>query len=115
MITLAVVGLGRWGKVLVDSVQGRSDVVRFGAAVVRDPAKAAADAQARGLALHAELDAALRDPSLDGIVLATPHSQHAGQIEACAAAAKPVLVEKRSRSPAPAPRRRSRRRRGPAS
>jgi predicted dehydrogenase len=92
--TLAIVGLGRWGKVLVDSVQGRSDAVRFGAAVARDPAKAAADAEARGLRLHGALDAVLRDPGIDGIVLATPHSQHAAQIEACAAAGKPVLVEK---------------------
>lgn len=94
MITLAIVGLGRWGKVLVDSVQGRSGIVRFGAAVVRDPAKSAADAQARGLGVHADLEAALRDPAIEGIVLATPHSQHAAQIEACALAGRPVLVEK---------------------
>jgi predicted dehydrogenase len=92
--TLAIAGLGRWGKVLVDSVQGRSDAVRFGAAVVRDPARSAADAAARGLALHTDLGAVLHDPAIAGIVLATPHSQHAAQIEACAAAGKPVFVEK---------------------
>jgi predicted dehydrogenase len=92
--TLAIAGLGRWGKVLVDSVQGRSDAVRFGTAVVRDPARSAADAAARGLALHTDLGAVLRDPAIAGIVLATPHSQHAAQIEACAAAGKPVFVEK---------------------
>jgi predicted dehydrogenase len=91
---LAIAGLGRWGKVLVDSVQGRSETVRFAAAVVRDPARSGGDAAARGLAVHTDLGAVLRDPAIDGIVLATPHSQHAAQIEACARAGKPVFVEK---------------------
>lgn len=94
MTSLAIAGLGRWGKVLVDSVQGRSDSVRFTAAVVRDPARAAADAAARGLAVHDRLEAVLSDPTIDGVVLATPHSQHAAQIIACACAGKPVFVEK---------------------
>jgi predicted dehydrogenase len=95
MVTsLAIAGLGRWGKVLVDSVQGRSDRVRFTAAVVRDPARSAADAAARGLRVHTSLDAVLADPAVDGVVLATPHSQHAAQLIACAAAGKPVFVEK---------------------
>ena len=91
---LAIAGLGRWGKVLVDSVQGRSEKVRFTAAVVRDAARSASDAAARGMAVHTELAAVLRDPAIDGIVLATPHSQHGEQIEACARAGKPVFVEK---------------------
>jgi predicted dehydrogenase len=91
---LAIAGLGRWGKVLVDSVQGRSETVRFAAAVVREGSRSTADATARGMAVHHDLDAVLRDPAVDGIVLATPHSQHAAQIEACAAAGKPVFVEK---------------------
>jgi predicted dehydrogenase len=91
---LAIAGLGRWGKVLVDSVQGRSEKVRFVAAVVREGSRSTADATARGMAAHHDLDAVLRDPAVDGIVLATPHSQHAAQIEACAAAGKPVFVEK---------------------
>ena len=93
-VRLGIAGLGRWGKVLVDSVQGRSETARFTAAVVRDPARSAADAEARGLVVHADLSAALKDPAIDGIVLATPHSRHAAEIEACAAAGKPVFVEK---------------------
>jgi len=91
---LAIAGLGRWGKVLVDSVQGRSETVRFTAAVVRDALRSGADAAARGLAVHTDLQAVLGDPAIHGIVLATPHSQHADQIEACARAGKPVFVEK---------------------
>jgi predicted dehydrogenase len=92
--TLAIAGLGRWGKVLVDSVQGRSDRVRFAAAVVRDAARSSPDAAARGLAVHTDLAAVLTDAAIDGIVLATPHSQHQAQIIACATAGKPVFVEK---------------------
>lgn len=95
MVTsLAIAGLGRWGRVLVDSVQGRSDRVRFTDAVVRDRARSAADAAARGLRVHTALDTVLADPAVDGVVLATPHSQHTAQIVACASAGKPVFVEK---------------------
>ncbi len=93
-VSLAILGLGRWGKVLVDSVQGRSEHVRFAAAVGRDAVRIAADAAQRGLVVLADLNAALGDPAVDGIVLATPHSLHAAQIAACVAAGKPVLVEK---------------------
>ncbi len=91
---LAIVGLGRWGKVMVDSVRGISPAVRFAAAVGRDAARIADDAAARGLSVLPSLDAALADPAIHGIVLATPHSSHAAQIAACIAARKPVLVEK---------------------
>ncbi len=91
---LAIVGLGRWGKVLVDSVQGRSPHVGFAAAVVRDAVRAAADAEARRLVVYTDLGVVLADPEIDGIVLATPHSRHAAEIEACARAGKPVFVEK---------------------
>jgi predicted dehydrogenase len=94
MIELGLAGFGRWGKVLIDSVQGRSDKVRFRAVVTRDPARAAADAAARGLATLSRLEDALADPAIQGIVLATPHSQHKAQIVACAEAGKPVFVEK---------------------
>ncbi len=94
MQNLAIVGLGRWGRVLVDSVQGRSDRVRFTAAVGRDPAAVAEHAAPRGLTVLPDLEAALADRGVHGIVLATPHSRHAAEITACAAAGKAVLVEK---------------------
>lgn len=94
MINLAVVGMGRWGQVLVDAVQGKSDKVRFTAGVTRTPSKVADYAGAKGLAMKDRLEDLLADPSIGGIVLATPHSQHADQMVACAAAGKPVFVEK---------------------
>jgi predicted dehydrogenase len=94
MKTLAIVGLGRWGKVLVDSVQGKSEKVRFGVAVTRDPAAAEAYCSPKGIRAIPSLDAALADPEIDGIVLATPHSRHGDEVIACAKAGKAVFVEK---------------------
>ena len=37
MIDAAIVGLGRWGKTLVEAVQGKSEGLRFTCAVSRDP------------------------------------------------------------------------------
>lgn len=94
MIHLAIVGPGRWGRILVEAVQGRSETVKFTRAVARTPAKAEAWCSQQGLALCDDLDAVLADPQIHGIVLATPHSQHASQIAAAAAAGKHVFCEK---------------------
>ena len=94
MLDAAIVGLGRWGQNLVDAVQGKSDRLRFVRAVVRNPASCAEYAAARGLAVGTDLAAALADPAVQAVVLATPHSLHAAQIVAAAAAGKPVFCEK---------------------
>ena len=41
-----------------------------------------------------DLDALLRDASIDAVYVATPHSSHAGFIRECLLAGKPVLCEK---------------------
>lgn len=94
MINAAIVGLGRWGQNLVNSVQGKSADIRFVAGVLRHPEKAREYAGKQGLALHDNLDAVLRDPAIDAIVLATPHTAHAEQIMAAARAGKHVFTEK---------------------
>lgn len=94
MITAAIVGTGRWGRTLVESVQGKSDRLRFTHVVSRDPARARDFAERHGLEAVAGLEAALRRPQLDAVVLATPHSQHADEIVAVAGAGKGVFCEK---------------------
>jgi len=94
MINAAIVGLGRWGQTLVASVQGKSERLRFTTAVNRDPARARDFIARQGLHAVRDLDAALADPAVDAVVLATPHSQHADQIVAVAAAGKAVFCEK---------------------
>ena len=94
MITAAIVGLGRWGQTLVRSVQGKSDRLRFTAAVSRDPARVRDFVSRHGLEVVGSLDAVLADPAIDAVVLATPHTQHVTEVVAAAAAGKAVFCEK---------------------
>ena len=95
MLRAAQVGLGWWGKTLVESVQGTSDVIQFVAAVSRrQPDDHQRFAAAQGLRLYATYEAALADPQVDAVVLATPHSLHSAQVIAAAQAKKHVFCEK---------------------
>jgi predicted dehydrogenase len=94
MINAAIVGLGTWGRNLVDSVQGKSERIRFVAATTRTPARAADYASRHGVRMLDSYDAVLADPDIDAVVLATPHSMHTTQIVAAARAGKPVFTEK---------------------
>jgi predicted dehydrogenase len=94
MINAAIIGLGRWGQNLVNSVQGRSDKIRFVAGAVRTPAAVQAYADSQGIRLYDDYRKALADPKVDAIVLATPHSLHAELIIAAARAGKHVFTEK---------------------
>src|SRR5687767_7510034 len=94
MINAAIVGLGRWGRNLVNSVQDRSDKLRFVQCVVRRPETAREFAAQQGLEISTDFEHMLRDARVDAVVLATPHSQHADQIVAAAAAGKAVFCEK---------------------
>jgi predicted dehydrogenase len=94
MIRAAIIGLGRWGRSLVNSVQDSSDDIRFVLGHTRTRAKAEDFCRAQGVRLVDDFDAILCDPDIDAVVLATPHSQHAEQIARAASAGKHILVEK---------------------
>jgi predicted dehydrogenase len=94
LIRAAIVGLGTWGRHLVESVQGASPHIRFTAGTTATLAKAAPFAAAHGIALRDTYDEVLADDAIDAVVLATPHTQHTQQILAAAAAGKPVFTEK---------------------
>lgn len=94
MLNAAIVGLGWWGKVLVKSVQGKSERIRFVAGATRTPGKADAFAAEVGIALRPSLADLLADPAVDAVVLATPHKDHEAQVIAAARAGKHVFVEK---------------------
>lgn len=94
MINAAIIGLGRWGQNLVDSVQGKSRLIRFVAGAVRTPPKVQEYADRQGLRLYDDYRKMLADPAIDAIVLATPHSVHAELVIAAARAGKHVFTEK---------------------
>ena len=74
MIDAAIVGLGRWGQNLVNSVQGKSEHLRFVRAVVRNPAPAREYAAQHGIALSDDFAATLADPAVQAVALATQAS-----------------------------------------
>ena len=94
MIDAAIIGLGRWGKGIVQSVQGRSKRLRFIRGVSKEPDEVRDFAAAHGFELSTDFADAVADPRVQAVVLATPHSLHVDQIVAVAAAGKPVWCEK---------------------
>ena len=94
MINAAIVGLGWWGKTLVESAEN-SDAIRFVAGATRTvTAEIEAFAKKHGFRLERDYDALLADSKIDAVVLATPHSMHGAQVVAAAAAKKHIYCEK---------------------
>ncbi|HSQ03854.1 MAG TPA: Gfo/Idh/MocA family oxidoreductase [Burkholderiales bacterium] len=94
MLRTAIMGLGSWGRVLVSSVQGKSEEMVFTAACTRTPQKAEAFCREHGMRCTRSFDELIADRTIDAVVLATPNSQHVGQVQKAAAAGKHVFVEK---------------------
>ena len=94
MLRAAICGAGHWGTRLIESIHGKSRKIGFVTAVTRDPAGKRALATRFGLALTARYADVLADPTIDAVVLCTPHSQHGAEIIAAAKAGKHVFCEK---------------------
>jgi predicted dehydrogenase len=95
MIKAALVGLGWWGKTLVESVQGASEAIRFVAGATRTQTPEVKEfAKAQGFKLCASYDEVIGDPGIDAVVLSTPHSMHVPQIVAASGVGKHVFCEK---------------------
>jgi predicted dehydrogenase len=92
MINAAIVGLGRWGRLLVQASLGHEGF-KITHAVEPDADNAKSFCAEHGLKL-CDFDAVLADPAIGAVLLATPHSLHPAQVKACAAARKQVFCEK---------------------
>ena len=95
MINAGIVGLGWWGRTLVEALSGTSDKMRFVAGATRthsDDVKAFA--AEHKFDLRASFDEIIDDPKIDAVVLATPHSLHTDQVVAATAKGKHVYCEK---------------------
>jgi predicted dehydrogenase len=93
MIHAAIVGLGRWGRSLVEASIGHQRL-RIVRGVEPDIDGAEGFCAEHRLDLTDNLDAVLADRAIDAVLLATPHSLHPAQVIACAAARKQVFCEK---------------------
>ena len=95
MINAAIVGLGWWGKTLVEAVSGVSDDIRFVAGTTRSLSDDARDfAKAHDFELRSSYEDILADPDIDAVVLVTPNSLHSAQTVAAAEHGKHVFCEK---------------------
>ena len=95
MINAAIVGLGWWGKTLVESLADGSDLMRFAAGTTRTKSDDVdAFFKQNGIRWHDSYEAVLADPKVDAVVLSTPPSGHLAQVTAAAAAGKHVFCEK---------------------
>ena len=88
----AILGLGWWGRTIVDTMRG-SPALRITAGFDPDPAALAVAASA-GLPLAASFEDILQDPAIVAVILCTPHTMHADQIVRAAEAGKHVFCEK---------------------
>jgi predicted dehydrogenase len=94
MMDAAIVGLGRWGKSIVEAAQGKSKRLHFIRGVSKEPELVRDFAQRHGFDLSTEFADIIADPCVRAVVLATPHSLHVEQIVAAAAAGKAIWCEK---------------------
>lgn len=93
MIKAGIVGLGRWGRIMVEAA-ANSPEISFTKGTTRTLANAEAFADENGFGLVQSYEELLGDSEIDAVVFATPHSHHERQVVAAAAAGKAVFVEK---------------------
>ena len=94
MIRAAIVGMGWWGRTLVEAVAD-SDQIRFVAGATRTVSpEVKAFSETQKLTLVDSYEALLADTTIDAVVLATPHSLHSAQTIAAATVGKHVFCEK---------------------
>jgi predicted dehydrogenase len=95
VINAGIVGLGWWGRTLVEAISGQGSDIRFVAGATRtindDVRRFAGEHE---FALRESFEALIADPKIDAVVLATPHSMHVDQVVAAAAKGKHVFCEK---------------------
>ena len=76
MINAAIVGMGRWGQTLVNSIAEGSHVIRFVAGTSRTLSKVTEYASENGIRLYETYEDVIEDDEVDAVVLASPHSSH---------------------------------------
>lgn len=89
----AIIGLGVWGQRLVKAL-ATSESVRIATGVSRTPEKLAAFGAQHGFPITDDFESVLRDPQIDFVIAATPHSLHPEHVARIAAAGKHAYVEK---------------------
>jgi predicted dehydrogenase len=92
-VRTCIVGLGWWGGEHAKAAR-RVENLHVTACFAPTPARRDAFAAEHGCRAMESWEAVLRDPEIEALILATPHSTHATLIEEAASAGKHVFVEK---------------------
>ncbi len=92
-VQVAIVGLGRWARVLARAVEG-SPKIRIVAAYSRSEEKRAAFASDTGIAATPDLAQLLADARIQGVIVAAPNEEHLPIARQAARAGKHIYVEK---------------------
>ena len=92
-VRLAMIGLGWWGRKMTAVLQKAKQDIEIVCAA--EPNPAGADfAKENDFPCYQNDNAALEHPGVEAVILATPHSLHAEQIERAVAAGKHIFCEK---------------------
>src|SRR6185312_7989042 len=94
MLNAAIVGLGWWGKRLVEAAADVGAPIRFSRGVTLEPETLGDFGGKHGIAIGTSYEDVLADKSIHAVVLATPHTKHPDQVVAAAAAGKHIYCEK---------------------
>jgi predicted dehydrogenase len=92
-IRLGIVGLGNWGGRLARTV-AKVDGATLATCYARTPERRAAFAKEHGCTAVDSFEKFLADETIDGVLVATPHTTHADIVTTIAAAGKNIMVEK---------------------
>jgi predicted dehydrogenase len=92
-IKLAIVGLGRWAKVLARAAR-QSDRLQIVAAFSRSEERRAAFEKELGIPAAPDMKTLLASPDVKGVILTVPNEQHFPLAEQVARAGKHVYTEK---------------------
>lgn len=93
MFTAAVVGLGWWGRNMVNTIE-QSDKINILSVTSGHPANHKDFADEKGVSLAASYDEILENNDIDAVILCTPHTQHERQFLDAIDAGKQVFCEK---------------------
>ncbi len=93
MINAVVVGLGWWGRHIIETLKN-SDRIQVVGATARRPDQHRDFTKEAGIDLFDNYTAAINDPRIEAVILATPNTQHAEQIRVAAEAGKQIFCEK---------------------
>ena len=93
MINAGLLGLGWWGKLIIDTLKD-SDQIRVTSASSRTMEKHKKYLEEKKINAFAPYDQMLEEKNIDAIIICTPNSQHENQLTAAIKAKKQVFCEK---------------------